>query len=57
MARTVEQILKQQLGNLLAEVAMLTAENEQLMEHMAKLEKQVMPMTPPVPKDNDDGPR
>jgi regulator of replication initiation timing len=32
MARSVEQILKQQLGNLLAEVAVLTAENEQLRE-------------------------
>jgi regulator of replication initiation timing len=32
MARSVEQILKQQLGNLLAEVAVLTAENEQLKE-------------------------
>jgi regulator of replication initiation timing len=36
MARTVEQILKQQLGNLLAEVAVLTAENEQLKEQQAQ---------------------
>ena len=57
MARTVEQILKQQLGNLLAEVAMLTASNEQLAERVVELETQMRPMTLPVPKDNDDGPR
>lgn len=36
MARTVDQIIKQQLGGLLAEVAMLTAEIERLNEELAK---------------------
>ena len=48
MARTVEQILKQQLGNLLAEIAVLTAENEQLQEELAK--------RAPATKEDADGP-
>jgi len=39
MARTVEEILKLQLGSLLAEVAMLTATNEAQAECIAELEK------------------
>lgn len=39
MARTVEQILKQQLGGLLAEIAVLTATNEALVERITELEK------------------
>lgn len=37
MARTVEQILKQQLGNLLAEIAVLTAQLEERNDEIAKL--------------------
>ena len=45
MARTVETILRQQLGNLLAEIAVLTAENERLSEELAK--------QPPVKEQSD----
>jgi hypothetical protein len=35
MARTVDQILRSQLGNLLVEIAMLTAQVEDLQEKLA----------------------
>jgi len=34
MSRTVDQILRQQLGNLLVEIAVLTARNEELEEKL-----------------------
>lgn len=37
MARTVEMILKQQMGGLLAEIAVLTAQLEERDETIAKL--------------------
>lgn len=40
MARTIEQILKQQFGNLIIEIATLTAANEQLRERVTELEGQ-----------------
>lgn len=40
MARSVEEILKAQLGNLLLEVAVLSSSVEQLREENAKLKEQ-----------------
>ena len=41
MARTVEGIIKDQLGGLLTEVAVLTAQKEALAEENAKLKEEL----------------
>lgn len=46
MAITVEQLLKQQLGESAFRIAVLTAEND-------KLKEQVQVLTKQIPKDND----
>ena len=40
MARTIEQILKEQLGNLLFEVAILTSTNSAQADEIEKLKKE-----------------
>lgn len=37
MARNVDQVLRQQLGNLLLEIAVLTSQNEALTEELNQL--------------------
>jgi len=46
MARTVDSIIKDQLGSLLAQVAVLTAQLEEAQERIAKLEAEAKPKDP-----------
>ena len=41
MARTIDQIIREQLGSLMVEVAVLTSQKEALMEEVEKLKTTV----------------
>ena len=46
MARSVDQIIREQLGSLLAEVAVLTAQKEALVEEIAGLKAKLAKLSP-----------